>query len=280
MKSFFLFSVFTRLCFLFIAIVFILSIHNFFDWIDMYLLMEKCTFYLSRQALLHTCLKFFSGNLALALNLALNAAFIAWVSPSEIHMMADSSETAREDTRDIDILLESSWGTGGTCSSVNQPPVTHGNPVASPGESVGPSNPPANPQEEEVVQPQNPQAPQPYNIYPLPPEPTQHDVIETIRTRLLIHRLGGTKDTTDEEVAQVFRLKGEILTRMSHISPNPCWDNHRMFLIRNFLTPPRGGEYSIRMLQTKLEQLHSENAEQSFVYKELFRAKDEFAPFL
>jgi hypothetical protein len=63
------------------------------------------------------------------------------------NMMAPSGgsgATWKEDTREIDILLESSWETEDTGSSVNQPvapPVPPANPVASPGEEAGPSNP-------------------------------------------------------------------------------------------------------------------------------------------
>ncbi len=63
------------------------------------------------------------------------------------HMMVPSGgsgTTWKEDTREIDVLLESFSETGDTGSSVNQPvapPVPPANPVASPGEEVGPSNP-------------------------------------------------------------------------------------------------------------------------------------------
>ena len=60
------------------------------------------------------------------------------------NMMAPSGgsgATWKEDTREIDILLESSWETEDTGSSVNQPVAPPANQVASPGEEAGPSNP-------------------------------------------------------------------------------------------------------------------------------------------
>ena len=62
------------------------------------------------------------------------------------NMMAPSGgsgATWKEDTREIDILLESYSETEDTGSSVNQPvapPVPPANPVASPGEAAGPSD--------------------------------------------------------------------------------------------------------------------------------------------
>jgi hypothetical protein len=55
-----------------------------------------------------------------------------------------SGATWKEDTEEINILMESSWETEDTGSSVNQPvgpTVPPANPVASPGEEAGPSNP-------------------------------------------------------------------------------------------------------------------------------------------
>ena len=60
------------------------------------------------------------------------------------NMMAPSGgsgATWKEDTREIDILLESSWETEDTGSSVNQPVAPPANQVAFPGEEAGPSNP-------------------------------------------------------------------------------------------------------------------------------------------
>ncbi|GMP29878.1 hypothetical protein CsSME_00021480 [Camellia sinensis var. sinensis] len=86
-----------------------------------------------------------SAGLALTVAFALRAVL---TGEGLTNMMAPSGGSGtsswREDTREIDIFLESSWETEDTGSSVNQPvapPVPPANPVASPGEEAGPSNP-------------------------------------------------------------------------------------------------------------------------------------------
>lgn len=69
---------------------------------------------------------------------------------------------------------------------------------------------------------------------------------------------------------------------MSQLDFNPFWGQHRNTLIQEYLRPPRGGEFSIPVLETKLQHLFGENAESSKIFKELTRVKENFhidAPF-
>lgn len=78
-----------------------------------------------------------SAGLALTVGFALQALLTGEGFTNMMAPAGDSGATWKEDTREIDILLESSWETEDTGSSVNQPvapPVPPANPVASPGE--------------------------------------------------------------------------------------------------------------------------------------------------
>ena len=78
-----------------------------------------------------------SAGLALTVDFALQALLTGEGFTNMMAPAGDSGATWKEDTREIDILLESSWETEDTGSSVNQPvapPVPPANPVASPGE--------------------------------------------------------------------------------------------------------------------------------------------------
>jgi hypothetical protein len=84
-----------------------------------------------------------SAGLALTVGFALQALLTGEGFTNMMAPAGDSGATWKEDTREIDILMESSWETEDTGSSVNQPvapPVPPANPVASPGEEAGPSN--------------------------------------------------------------------------------------------------------------------------------------------
>lgn len=75
----------------------------FWDLVQVFhMLAGRLSFSLGRQALSRAFLKSFSGNIALALDLALSAAFIAGVSPSLIQMMmAPSGEGSSETGQDL-----------------------------------------------------------------------------------------------------------------------------------------------------------------------------------
>lgn len=105
-------------------------------------------------------------------------------------------------------------------------------------------------------------------------------VKETIKNRLTIHRLGRNHPVvSDNEINTIFDLKDQIVRKMEQLNPNPFWANHRMLIIQKYLLPPRGGEYTIRTLEKKLQQLFPANPEGSFIYKELLRAKADITLF-
>ncbi|KAG4166893.1 hypothetical protein ERO13_A13G161901v2 [Gossypium hirsutum] len=80
--------------------------------------------------------------------------------------------------------------------------------------------------------------------------------------RLMIHRLGQRNPTVDDsEIERIISLKSDILTRI---------------LIRDYILPPRGGEYRIHVLQSKLDSLFGENPTNSFIYHQLNRVRDSF----
>ena len=127
---------------------------------------------------------------------------------------------------------------------------------------------------EEVAQPnlQNPAA----NPV-VPQEPNIASVKDVMRNRLLVHRLGRKNPVLSEaEIDRIVDLKDRIITRMAQLDANPFWNNHRNVLIRDYMQPPRGGEYKIPVLEAKLEQLFGNNPASSFIYKELIRARDFF----
>nr|KJB09737.1 hypothetical protein B456_001G161300 [Gossypium raimondii] len=95
--------------------------------------------------------------------------------------------------------------------------------------------------------------------------------------RLMIHRLGQRNPTVDDsEIERIISLKSDILTRMYELDQNPFWTAHRNRLIRDYILPPRGGEYRIHVLQSKLDSLFGENPTNSFIYHQLNRVRDSF----
>lgn len=102
-------------------------------------------------------------------------------------------------------------------------------------------------------------------------------MFNVLRNRLLVHRLGRKNPTVSEdEIDRIVDLKDRIITRMAQLDANPFWNNHRNVLIRDYMQPPRGGEYKFSVLEAKLEQLFGNNPESAFIYKELIRARDLF----
>lgn len=86
----------------------------------------------------------------------------------------------------------------------------------------------------------------------------------------------------DDEINQIINLKNFILDRMVELDHSPFRNTHRNRLIRDFIQPPRGGEYRIPILEAKLGSLFGENPASSKIYKELIRLRDSFhidAPF-
>lgn len=133
--------------------------------------------------------------------------------------------------------------------------------------------PDANEESEEVTHP-NPRA-NPFQA--IPPEPDLDSVKEIMRDRLLVHRLGQRQATVSEtEINRIVELKGQILDRMSQLDFNPFWAQRRNTLIRDYLRPPRGGEFKISVLEAKLQELFGENATRSSIYYELVRAREYF----
>lgn len=100
----------------------------------------KMSFFLRGRALSFALFKWgcsYSAGLALTVGFALQGLLTGEGFTNMMAPAGDSGATWKEDTGEIDILLESSWETEDTGSSVNQPvvlPVPLANPVASPGE--------------------------------------------------------------------------------------------------------------------------------------------------
>lgn len=117
----------------------------------------------------------------------------------------------------------------------------------------------------------------PFPVEDISPEPDLDSVKEVLRNRLIIHRLGQKGRTvSDDEITLILDRKDKILSRMFELDSNPFWNQRRHTLIRDYMLPPRGGEFKISVLEGKLEQLLGENATSSSIYKELIRARDYF----
>ena len=107
----------------------------------------KMSFFLGGRALSFALFKWgccCSAGLALTVGFALQALLTGEGFTNMMAPSGGSVTTWKEDTHEIDVLLESFSGTEDTGSSVNQPvgpPVPPANQVASPGEEAGPSNP-------------------------------------------------------------------------------------------------------------------------------------------
>jgi len=135
---------------------------------------------------------------------------------------------------------------------------------------------------EEVTQPNLQNAPA-NPVEAVLPEPDMDSVKGVIKNRLLVHRLGQRNSTVDDsEIDRIVSLKNEILDRMVELDHSPFWNTHRNRLIRDYILPPKGGEYKIPTLESKLESLFGENPTSSIIYKDLIRWRASFhmdAPF-
>lgn len=159
------------------------------------------------------------------------------------NMMAPSGgsgATWKEDTREIDILLESSSETEDTGSSVNQPvgpPSPPANQVASPGEEAGPSNP--------VV-------PYPYQ----PDEVIGGDCVLSIERRLLAKDSFPSSEVIRMariQAEDLFEVKVEILKLMAGLDPTGDWMGRGARALDNPRTAT--GEESLERLSYLLDEL-------------------------
>lgn len=106
--------------------------------------------------------------------------------------------------------------------------------------------------DEEFAQP-NPQNAPPNAVeavLPEPdlPEPDMDSVRGVIKQRLLVHRLGQKNfSVSDHEIDLIVNLKNDIINRMGELDPDPFWTSHRRRLIRDYILPPVGGEYRIKV---------------------------------
>lgn len=135
---------------------------------------------------------------------------------------------------------------------------------------------------EEVTQPNLQNAPA-NQVEAVLPEPDMDSVKGVIKNRLTIYRLGQRNSTVDDsEIDRIVSLKNDILNRMFELDPSPFWNTHRNRLLRDYIQPPRGGEYRIPVLEAKLDSLFGENPATSLIYKQLLKWRDSFdidAPF-
>lgn len=173
-------------------------------------------------------------------------------------MMASSGgsgATWKEDTREIDVLLESFSETEDTGSSVNQPvapPVPPANPVASPGEEAGPAN-----QTQRVV-------PYPYQ----PDEVIGGDCVLSVEGRLL-----AKYDAPSYEVIRMariqaedlFEVKVEIIKLMAGLDPTGDWLGRGARALDNSRTAT--GEESLDRLYALLEDLKRGGVQSSTYFK-------------
>jgi len=177
-----------------------------------------------------------------------------------------NSDPWREDSRELDILLESSSVPGTsveTGTSVTQPragPVnpeaadssqTSGDPVASPGEEAGPAN-----QTQRVV-------PYPYQ----PDEVIGGDCVLSIERRLLAK--DSNPSSEDIQMARIhaedlFEVKVEIIKLMAVLDPTGDWMGRGARALDNPRTAT--GEESVGKLYSLLEDLQT-NGVQSPSYK-------------
>nr|XP_023904920.1 uncharacterized protein LOC112016619 [Quercus suber] len=151
-----------------------------------------------------------------------------------------SGATWKEDTGEINILLESSWETEDTGSSVNQPvgpPVPPANQVASPGEEAGPSNP----------------------VRPFPYHDDERiggDSVLSIQQRLLAK--SPSPSLEDYRLARykaedLFEIKADIIRRMTALDPEGDWMGRGARALENPRTAT--GEESLERLYSLLDNL-------------------------
>ncbi|CAI9775857.1 unnamed protein product [Fraxinus pennsylvanica] len=154
-----------------------------------------------------------------------------------------SGATWKEDTREIDVLLESFSETDETGSSVNQPvapPVPPANPVASPGEEAGPAN-----QTLRVVS-------CPYQ----PDEVIGGDCLLSIERRLLAKYSFPSLEVIRMarfDAEDRFEVKVEIIKLMAGLDPTGDWMGRGALAIDNPRTAT--GEESLEKLCYLLDEL-------------------------
>lgn len=155
-----------------------------------------------------------------------------------------SGATWKEDTREIDVLLESFSETDETGSSVNQPvapPVPPANPVASPGEEAGPAN--------QVP----PMVPYPYR----PDEIIGGDSVDAIQRRLLARYNFPSYEQIQFariDAEDRFEVKVDIIQIMAGLDPTGNWMGRGARALDNPRTAT--GEPSLEQLYALLEDLN------------------------
>ncbi|KAK8486423.1 hypothetical protein V6N13_090842 [Hibiscus sabdariffa] len=88
---------------------------------------------------------------------------------------------------------------------------------------------------------------------------------------------------SDSEFQAIIEQKNLIYDRMNDLAPSPFWNDHRNSLIRDYILPPRGGEFTVPVLKAKFQSLVGPNPQDSLIYKQLIRSRNEFytnAPFV
>lgn len=220
----------------------------------------KMSFYLGSRGISFALLKCgcsCSAGLALTVGFALQALLTGEGFTNMMAPAGDSGATWKEDTREIDILLESSWETEDTGSSVNQPvapPVPPANPVASPGEEAGPSNP---------------VRPFPYHDDDI----IGGDSVRAIEQRF-VERLKAKKPSPSLEDYRLARIQAEdqfevqvdIIQAMAALDPRGDWMGRGALALKNWRTAT--GEESLEKLYSLLEDLQRDGV-QSASYSQL-----------
>lgn len=187
-----------------------------------------------------------SAGLSFVIRFALRAFLATEGAPVLGNMMSPtggSGATWKEDTREIDILLESSWETEDTGSSVNQPVAPPANPVASPEEEAGPSN----------ISP--PAVPYPYQ----PDEVIGGDSVLSIQRRILSQYQEPSAHIIQQaemDAEDLFEVKVDIIRQMASLDPNGDWLGRGARALDNPRTLT--GEESLERLYSLLSDLETE----------------------
>ena len=198
-----------------------------------------------------------SAGLALTVGFALQALLTGEGFTNMMAPSGGSVTTWKEDTHEIDVLLESFSGTEDTGSSVNQPvgpPVPPANPVASPGEEAGPSNP---------------VRPFPYHDDDL----IGGDSVRAIEQRF-VERLKAKKPSPSLEDYRLARIQAEdqfevqvdIIQAMAALDPRGDWMGRGALALKNSRTAT--GEESLEKLYSLLGDLQKDGV-QSATYSQL-----------
>nr|QCO76340.1 hypothetical protein [Tamarix hispida] len=178
------------------------------------------------------------GGLALIVGFYLRALLTGEGFTNMMAPSGDSVTTWKEDTREIDILMESSWETEDTGSSVNQP--------------VAPPVPPANQVASPEAGPSNPVRPFPYHEEDI----FGGDSVRDIQRRLLANK----PDPSLQEyrlarfdAEDLFEIKVEIIRNMIILDPEGDWMGRGARALDNPHTAT--GEESLEKLYSLLDEL-------------------------